>query len=194
VLAGGRGGRALQRPLDTVGDEVEGRAALHLERRPRMVGEDEDRTVIGRRVAPPALPALVGPGPAHRPEHVAAQDPGPDIGEAALRERVVDAGRAALLARHRVKGAGREEPAEQSGPAHPERVLQSLVRPGAVAVEREAKALDAQLAHGFLFLPDCSFAVTPRRTARSRPRTCAWHRTAWSWGSCRRGADPASPQ
>src|SRR5206468_1956393 len=93
VLAVGGRGRSLEGGLDPVGDEVEGGAALHLDRRPRMVGEYEDSNMIGRRVAPPSLPALVGPGPAHRPEHVAAEDPGPDVGEAAGREIVVDTGR-----------------------------------------------------------------------------------------------------
>src|SRR6187397_1553770 len=40
-------------------DEVKRRAALHLDRRARMVGEDEDRCVERRVVAPPALPRRV---------------------------------------------------------------------------------------------------------------------------------------
>src|SRR3546814_5961127 len=45
--------RALQRLMDAAGHEVEGRAAVHLQRRARMVGEDEDWDMIGRRLAPP---------------------------------------------------------------------------------------------------------------------------------------------
>src|SRR5882724_201790 len=252
VLAFGGRGRALEGGLDPVGDEMEGGAALHLDRRPRMVGEHEDGNVIGRRVAPPPLPALVGPGPAHRPEHVAAQDPGPDIGEAADREILVDAGRPAVLAGHLVKHAGREEPPEQPGAAHAERIVEALIGSGAEPVEGEAEGLHAELGHRSVFLLGCpekkqdafrtynlgchpgesrgpysrgrclwtpafagvtrewrrfraSFHVlagrrrrwklryrfTPRRTGRSRPRTCAWHRTAWSWDSSRPGADPS---
>ncbi|WP_306667921.1 4-hydroxythreonine-4-phosphate dehydrogenase PdxA, partial [Klebsiella pneumoniae] len=53
-----------------------------------MVGQHEDRHVIGRGVAPPALPRIVGPGAAHRAEHVAAEDPGADIVEAARGEGI----------------------------------------------------------------------------------------------------------
>ena len=52
-----------KRGLDAVGDEMEDRAALHFQRRPRMVGEDEDGNVIGRIFAPPASPGLSGHGP-----------------------------------------------------------------------------------------------------------------------------------
>ena len=53
--------RLLERGVDAVGDEVEGRAALHLERRARVVRQHEHRHVVGRVVAPPALPGVVGP-------------------------------------------------------------------------------------------------------------------------------------
>ena len=57
-----RGGLGLsERRLDPLGDEMEGRAALHLDRRAGVVGQDEGRRVIGGIVAPPALPRLVGP-------------------------------------------------------------------------------------------------------------------------------------
>src|SRR5581483_10457687 len=59
VLAGGR----LAGSLEGLGrrgvDEVDGRAALHLDRRARMMGEDEGRCVERRIGAPPALPVRV---------------------------------------------------------------------------------------------------------------------------------------
>src|SRR5262249_54047685 len=70
VLGAGRLARLLQRSLDTVGDEVEGRAAQHLDRRARIMGQDEGRRVIGRVVAPPALPLIVRPFAANGAEHV----------------------------------------------------------------------------------------------------------------------------
>jgi hypothetical protein len=63
--------RLRQRRLDPVGDERERRPALHLERRPLVVGEHEHRRVVRRVVAPPAGPLLVV-RPAVRAEHVAA--------------------------------------------------------------------------------------------------------------------------
>ena len=96
----GRRGRSrppsrVQRRVNTVGDEVKRRAAIHRDRRARMMGEHEHRTVIGRVVAPPAFPTLVRPVSPDGPEHVAAHDPGADIGKAARRKIVVDPGRAA---------------------------------------------------------------------------------------------------
>jgi len=54
-----RGARLGQRGVDPVGDEHEGRPALHRQRLARMVGQDEHRRVVGRVVAPPALPRLI---------------------------------------------------------------------------------------------------------------------------------------
>ena len=51
-------------------------------RRARVMRQHEHRHVVRRLVAPPALPALVRPWPADRPEHVPAQDPGADSLEA----------------------------------------------------------------------------------------------------------------
>src|SRR6516165_3528683 len=85
ILALGAREGALQRRLDAVGDEMKGRAAFHLDRRARMVGQHEDGRVIGRVVAPPAFPALIRPGAADWAEHVTAEDPGPDILEATAR-------------------------------------------------------------------------------------------------------------
>ena len=65
LVAGGRA-RLLERGLDPVGDEVERRAALHLERLARVVGEHVDRRVVRRVLAPPAAPLSVprpGAGP-----------------------------------------------------------------------------------------------------------------------------------
>ena len=45
-----------ERLVDALGDEVEGRAALHLERGARVVRQDEHRHMVRRVVAPPAAP------------------------------------------------------------------------------------------------------------------------------------------
>lgn len=130
--------RAFERLPDSAGDEVEDGAALDRDRIARMVGEHEDRHAIGRLLAPPALPAVVGPWPAARREHVAAHDPGAEIFEAARREMLVDAIAAALLAVHRAEGGRVEHPFVQRLAAAPQRIGEALVRPGAEAVDRDA--------------------------------------------------------
>jgi hypothetical protein len=92
--------------------------------------------VIRRACAPPALPALVRPGPAHRAEHIAAEYPCADILEASRREFVVHAGLATVLTEHLLEGAGFESPLVQIHSVQTKRVLQTLVEPGAIAIER----------------------------------------------------------
>src|SRR6185436_239317 len=83
VLAVSRILRARQRSMNTIGNEVKRRSALHREGRTSMVCEHEDGHVVGRVVAPPSLPTVVGPGAARRREHVAAHDPGAEVVKAA---------------------------------------------------------------------------------------------------------------
>ena len=93
-----RGGpRFVERAMDAV-DEDELCAAFHLHGRAAVVRENEDGHVVGWVLAPPTLPAFVRPGPAHRSEHVAPQDPRADVGLAACGEVVVYARGATLLA------------------------------------------------------------------------------------------------
>ncbi len=61
--------------VEAVGDEVEGRPALHLDRLAGVMGEHEHRCVVRRLGPPPAAPVLL-PLTADRPEHVAAHDVG----------------------------------------------------------------------------------------------------------------------
>ncbi|MCY1383559.1 hypothetical protein D9M69_716990 [compost metagenome] len=115
-----------------------------------MVGQHENRHVVGRLVAPPAFPALVGPGAAHRPEHVAPEDPGPHIGEALLGHLVVDAGLAIGLARlkHLLPDARGHEPVHEFRAANAQRMRQTLVRASREAVERNTEAAHKQSRHG----------------------------------------------
>jgi hypothetical protein len=87
------------------------------------------------------------PRAAHRAEHVAPENPGADSGEALLRDAVVDSLLAAFLAVYLAPEARVEEPLHQLRAAHAERVLQVLVRPGTVAVDRNREALDAEFRH-----------------------------------------------
>ncbi len=139
VLAAGRLARTLERFMNAARHEVERRAALHRERRARVVRQHERVAVIRRLVAPPPSPALVGPLAAHGAEHVAPENPCADVREAALRELVVDTRRAAFLTEHLAKRArARTSTDAASLTADAERLLQALARAGAVPVERDA--------------------------------------------------------
>src|SRR5271170_4940754 len=108
VAAGRRGSGLAQGRMDSVGDEVKFRAPGHLQWRPGMMCEDEHRCVIGRLIAPPALPILVRPGAADGTKHIATENPGADAGKALLGYAVVDSGLAAFLAMHLAPHAGME--------------------------------------------------------------------------------------
>src|SRR5207302_10795588 len=134
VLIAGDGARLPQRRFESVGHEVERRATLHRERFARVMGEDKDRHVVRRVVAPPAGPAFV-PGAAAATEHLAPHDVGADI-----REEIADNGRVwrvgtALLALLLAPARRFEHPLTEAHPAFPNRVLQALVRPGDKTVE-----------------------------------------------------------
>src|SRR3954463_3736750 len=148
ILATRGGLGLLERRFDAVGDEVKHRAAFHIERCAVVMRENEHRRVIGRLLAPPAAPALVGPGPAYRTEHVAPEDPGADAAKALLRHLMVVAGFAARLPLHLAPQARMDEPIHQLGAVDAQWLLQALVRTCAKAIERHRKTLDAYLRHG----------------------------------------------
>src|SRR6202051_449531 len=129
--------RLIQRRLDTVGHEEEGGAAFHLDRIARMVRQHEGRRVIGWIVAPPALPALVRPGTADRPEHIAAEDERAEPVHRAVCIGLIDAVRAAVLTGHCPEHARAEYPLVQFPPALAERIFKTLVRPCSETVERD---------------------------------------------------------
>src|SRR3954468_12527140 len=112
--------------VEAVGDEVEGRPALHLDRLVGVMGEHDHRCVIRRLGPPPAAPVLL-PLTADRPEHVAAHDVG-----AARAHEPADSGLVGL-----VGALVAEVPAVELPSALPKRVLATLVRSGDETVERD---------------------------------------------------------
>src|ERR1700693_3994177 len=84
-------GRLLQSGMNAFGDKAKLRTSRHPKRRPLVMRQHEDRRVIRRLVAPPALPAVVRPRASDRTEHVAPENPGTDSGKALLRNSVIDA-------------------------------------------------------------------------------------------------------
>ena len=169
--------------VNAVGDEVEGGASFHRDGRAGVVGQNEDGHVVGRGVAPPTFPGVVGPGSADGTEHVAAEDPGADVFKAPLDELVIHAGFAAGLAHHLMLGAGGELPIEDLHSADAERVLEALIGTGAVAVEGNRKAADKKLGHGeFLSMRTLEQFTTKHGAAegeetRLRPKKCGGRET-----------------
>ena len=91
------------------------------------MSEDEDRTTIGRIVAPPAAPPARAPRTANRPKHIATHKDGAISVEVSSKHRVVDAFTAAVFADHRSTGLGSEYPLVQRATADAERMLLVLV-------------------------------------------------------------------
>lgn len=135
--------------VDAVGNEVECGAAFHGDRGPGMVGEHEDRAVIGRLVSPPAFPFVVGPCAANWAKHVASENPCSDSLEAALGEIVIDAGRAILVSHHSLEAAGGEHPSVQILPADSKWVFQALLGTSSESVHGDAETMHTKFRHGF---------------------------------------------
>src|ERR1700694_5590038 len=152
VAAARCGGRLLQSGVYAFGDKAKLRTSRHPKRRPRVMRQYEDRRVIRRLVAPPALPAVVRPSASDRTEHVASKNPGADSGKALLRNSVIDSRLSLRIAVHLPPHACVEEPFHQLRASDAERILEILVRPGTVAVNGNREALDAEFRH---YIPRC---------------------------------------
>src|SRR5678815_2964057 len=147
IAAAGCSGRLRQRCVYAFGDKEKISTTRHLEGRARVVRQHEDGRVVRRLVAPPALPVFVRPWPANGTKHIPSEYPRADPSEALLRNCVVDPRLAIVLAMHFSPHARGEEPLHQFGSAHPERILQILVGPGAVAVDGNGEALNSKFGH-----------------------------------------------
>src|SRR5215217_129229 len=115
------------------------------------MGEDEDRRVERRVVAPPALPipVLVPAGVAELP---GPHDLGADPRTVLVGEGVVDAAGPAGPANHLAPEAGGEHPLVQPLAGVAERRVAALRFAGAEAVERDGEVVDAGAGHGEVLL------------------------------------------
>src|SRR5882724_1894146 len=158
VAAARSSGGLLQSVVNAPGDKAKLRSSRHPERRPLVMRQHEDRRVIRRLVAPPALPAVVRPRTSDRTEHVAPKNPGTDSGQALLRNSVVDARLSIVIAVHPPPYACVEEPLHQLRAPDAERILEILSRPSTVAVDGNREALDAEFRH---YIPRCFVSGVP---------------------------------
>src|SRR5262245_48361067 len=127
-------------------DEVERRAALHLDRRVGVMGEDEGRGVERRVRAPPALPlrVVVPSGWAELP---GPHDLGADPGSEQPQEGVVDAAPTAGLADPFMPPPGVEHPLVQPFAGVTEWCLEALTLTGGETVEGDGDLLEIGRAH-----------------------------------------------
>ena len=129
--------------------------------------QHENRCVIRRLVAPPPLPAIVGPRTSDRTEHIAPENPGADSGKALLGDRVVDSALSIVMSVHPPPRARVKEPFHQLGTVGAERMLKVLIGAGTVAVDGNSKALNAKFRHG------CSCGQLKQTTELRRPLAAA---------------------
>src|SRR5262245_49609638 len=111
-----RGLRLTERRLDPVGHEMKRRPAFHPDRRTRVMRQYEGGHMIGRLVTPPSLPAVIRPGAANRPKHIASENPRADVLEAFFGHPIVDAGLTIALTMHATEYSRRKEPRHDLGP------------------------------------------------------------------------------
>jgi hypothetical protein len=144
VFAAPSVGGSLECSVDTFGNKVEGGAAVHGDRRSWVIGEYEDGSVVRWIVAPPSLPGVVRPRSSNRPEHVAAQDPRPNVAEPTRREVVINAGRASVTAKHLSKCTGGKGPFVQRNATDSKWIVDVLFGACAKAINRNGEAVDTE--------------------------------------------------
>src|SRR5262249_8597549 len=125
---------APERSVEAIADEIERRPARELDRLVLVVGEDEDRRVGRRRVAPPPAPGPPPPAP-QPPRNVSGPPARPARGGARV-------ARASVGVVQRLV----EMPVMQLDTATAERVLEALVRSRDKTVERNGH-MTGGLAH-----------------------------------------------
>src|SRR5688500_14961755 len=98
--------------------------------------------VVWRLVAPPAVPSVIRPRSPDRSEHVPAHDRGADARVTLSHKVVVEPALAPVHPVCLTGGPGGEGPFVQAGAALAERIVDALVGPGDVSVERHRQVVD----------------------------------------------------
>src|SRR5208282_3426964 len=112
-----------------------------------MLCDHEHRNMERRILAPPSLPRLGVPGTAVRPEHIASDNPGANDVESFSEHVVIDTGSSSGLAAQTVGAARCKGPAMQGLSAYAKRMLQALIGPSPIAINRYAEVANAKFGH-----------------------------------------------
>src|ERR1700742_3935378 len=147
ILPARRCGRFLRRLFNPLSHEVKRRPTLHLQRRPLVMRQHKDRHVIRRRVSPPSLPRFISPRPAHRSEHVPAQNPRAEILKTSCRKLLIDSGAPAFPTMHRAKRLRLERPSMHGHRADAQRVVDTLIYTRAKSIHRNTERTYPKLTH-----------------------------------------------
>ena len=130
--------------FDPTVHEMEGRSSLHFDRSMRLVSEHEDRMMKGRILSPPAGPLALAPGATYRPEHVPTHDGGTHTRFPLREEVIVESLTTAFSADHLTAAAGSEDPFVELSAPNTERMVEILVGPGGVTIERDREVAHEQ--------------------------------------------------
>src|SRR5262249_30195200 len=125
----------------------EGGASEHFEWFASMMREYECRCVIGRLVAPPALPTIIGPLASDRPKHVSTKNKGSDTVHRPARVSIIGSGLASTFPVHLPKRPGGKEPLEKLFPPLAQRMFEALFEPSRETVERHAETGNSHFRH-----------------------------------------------
>src|SRR5579872_1503200 len=139
--------RQPQRLLDSAGDKVKRRPALHHQRLTPVVRQNESRRMVRRIGTPPSPPQVVHPRSTNRTKHVAAKDEGAKVFHGPPSERVVHIGRSALLPLHGAECPGMKKPLKDLWAPLSQRIVQALLDPRTETVQRNTESRDTNLWH-----------------------------------------------
>ncbi len=109
-----------------------------------MVREHKDRVMKWRLVPPPASPLALAPWAPYRAEHVPTHDGGTHTRSPFREEVVIESFTTAFSADHLIAAAGGEDPFVERGASYTERMVEILVGPGGVTIERDRKVAHEQ--------------------------------------------------
>ena len=107
-----------------------------------MMREDKHRRMVRRIVAPPALPGLILPRTAHRPEHIATQDRGAQVVHRLRSKIVIDAMSPITFTLHLLRNVRVHKPGMKLLATNAWRILQILSWGPRKSIERHRKRRD----------------------------------------------------
>jgi hypothetical protein len=133
--------------FDSTFNEIESCSPLHFDRSMRLVSKHEHRVVEGGNLSPPAGPLALAPRSSDRAEHVPAHDGGAHARFPLREEVVVQSLSSTFSADHLTAAASGENPVMELGTSDTERMIEILVEPGGIAIERDREVADEQPRH-----------------------------------------------